>query len=66
MAKHLSARQVEEIVGILDGWPTGTKLTWDALIKRIAEEDADPADETNAGTAREYQGSAPDPKGKAA
>ena len=28
-------RQVDTIVGILDGWPTG-KLTWDALINSIA------------------------------
>ena len=36
MAKHLSTPQVDTIVEILDGWHTGTKLTWDALIKRIA------------------------------
>ncbi len=29
-------QQVTSIVEIIDGWPEGTKLTWDALIKRIA------------------------------
>ena len=33
MAKHLSTRHVATIVEILDCWPTGTKLTWEALIK---------------------------------
>ena len=36
MGKHLSTPQVDTIVEMLDGWPIGTKLTWDALIKRIA------------------------------
>ena len=35
MGRHLSRQHVETIVGILDGWPTGTKLTWNALGKRI-------------------------------
>lgn len=38
MGKHLSTPQVDTIVEMLDGWPTGTKLTWDALIKRIARQ----------------------------
>ena len=37
MGKHLSKPLVDTIVEMLDGWPTGTKLTWDALIKRIAK-----------------------------
>ena len=36
MGKYLSTPQVDTIVEILDGWHTGTKLTWDALIKRSA------------------------------
>ena len=36
MAKHLSKRQVEAIVDILNGWPAGTRLTWSTLIKRVS------------------------------
>lgn len=35
MEKHLSTQQVDTIAEMLDGWSTGTKLTWEALIKRI-------------------------------
>ena len=35
MAAHLSNRQVEAILDLIDSWPAGTKLTWDALLRRI-------------------------------
>ncbi len=35
MAKHLSVSQVQRIVGIVDGWKSGTKITWDALVRQI-------------------------------
>ena len=36
VASHLSTKQVDQIVGLVDGWPLGTKLTWDALLRLIA------------------------------
>ena len=36
MASHLSPQQIDEIVDLLDGWPSGTKLTWEALLRLIA------------------------------
>ena len=35
MASHLSTPQIDEIVRLLDGWPSGTKLTWDALLRLV-------------------------------
>ena len=66
MAKHLSTPQVDTIVEILDGWHTGTKLTWDALIKRIARWMGTRPSETNARAPRENQGRVPDAQGRVA
>ena len=35
MAKHLTEQDRQQIVGILDGWPADSKLTWDRLLDRI-------------------------------
>ena len=35
MARHLSSRNCEAIVDIIDGWPAETKLTWQRLIDQI-------------------------------
>ena len=35
MGKHLSTLHVAQIVSLLDGWPTGMKLTWSQLVKLI-------------------------------
>ena len=37
MSKHLSESDRAEVVGILDGWPAGRKLTWDRLIESLDE-----------------------------
>ena len=35
MARHLSSRDREAIMDIMDGWPSETRLTWQRLIDRI-------------------------------
>ena len=35
MARHLTEQDRQQIVGILDGWPADSKLTWDRLLDRI-------------------------------
>ena len=37
MASHLSTEQIDQIVSLLDGWPTGTKLTWEALLRLVLQ-----------------------------
>lgn len=34
MAAHLTKDDVDQIVSVIDGWPVGTTLTWDALLRR--------------------------------
>ena len=35
MASHLSTAQIDAIVALIDGWPLGTKVTWDAVLHLI-------------------------------
>ena len=35
MGRHLTEQDRQQIVGILDGWPADSKLTWDRLLDRI-------------------------------
>ena len=37
MMKHLTTRDREAIIGIIDGWPPETRFTWQRLIDRIGE-----------------------------
>ena len=34
MGTHLTKDDVEEVVSVLDSWPAGTTLTWDAVLRR--------------------------------
>src|SRR5690606_31000117 len=38
MAQHLSDQDIENIVEILDYWPSHEKLTWDRLCKAIEQQ----------------------------
>ena len=35
MASHFSQSQIDDIVDLLDGWPPGTMLTWEALLRLV-------------------------------
>ena len=37
MAKHLTDKDIENIVEILDEWPTDIKLTWDKLVDAVEQ-----------------------------
>lgn len=33
MAKHLTDKDISDVVDLLDDWPLGSKLTWDRLVE---------------------------------
>ncbi|MCQ1060067.1 hypothetical protein LRP52_34235 [Photobacterium sp. ZSDE20] len=35
MAKHLNDKDINNVVELLDDWPTDTKLTWDKLVEAV-------------------------------
>lgn len=35
MAKHLTDKDIDSVVDILDNWPTDSKLTWDRLVDAV-------------------------------
>lgn len=37
MAKHLTDKDIENVVEILDEWPTDIKLTWDKLVDAVEQ-----------------------------
>lgn len=38
MAKHLTDKDISDVVELLDDWPTDTKLTWDRLVEAFEHE----------------------------
>ncbi len=38
MAKHLTDKDISNVVDILDDWPTDAKLSWDRLVEAVAHE----------------------------
>ncbi|RHW77811.1 hypothetical protein [Colwellia sp. RSH04] len=38
MARHLTDNDINNIVEILDSWPTESKLSWDRLVDAVASE----------------------------
>lgn len=38
MAKHLTDKDISDVVDILDDWPTDSKLTWNMLVEAIEHE----------------------------
>ncbi|MGR5128821.1 hypothetical protein [Photobacterium swingsii] len=35
MAKHLTDKDIKNVVELLDDWPTDARLTWDALVEAV-------------------------------
>jgi tryptophan 2,3-dioxygenase len=35
MAKHLTDKDIADVIDVLDDWPTDSKLTWDRLVETL-------------------------------